>query len=182
MPYARLLVPVVPALAVLAASVSSTAARALLAALVLAADLAFGWRHRGTAVAVWSGRVRVIEALEPLLQGRTRVAGLDIGFLGAAFAGPVVDLAGLTDPAVAGLRGGHTSKVLPEGFLDERHVDALVLWAPPGSRTELGAEALFGRVVETRLARSRAVASSFVESARLPWGSAGGELVVFVRR
>lgn len=116
------------------------------------------------------------------LAGATGVAGLDVGFLAASYDGPIVDLAGLTDPAVARLRGGHTSKALPEGFLDTRDVDALVLWAPPGSVVELGPRALFGRVVETRLARSQAVRASFAEFSRMPWDAQGAELVVFRRR
>jgi len=104
-----------------------------------------------------------------------------VGFLGAAFPGRIVDLAGLTDAAVARLRGGHTSKVLPEGFLDARSVDAVVFWAPEGSVVELGPGALFGRVVETRLARSPAVRASFTERARVPWGPRGAELVVYAR-
>ena len=41
-------------------------------------------------------RFAVIERLAPEVAGLKTVAGLDVGFLGAAFAGPVVDLAGLT--------------------------------------------------------------------------------------
>jgi hypothetical protein len=130
---------------------------------------------------VASTREHVIAELAPQLARCARVAGLDAGFLGAAFPGPIVDLAGLTDPTVAALRGGHTSKALPEGFLDARGVDAFVLWAPPGSVVELGPAALFGRVVETRLARSPAVRVSFTEYARVPWDARGAELVVFRR-
>lgn len=182
MPYARLLVPVLPSVAVVAASISSTGARSVLAALVLSVNVVFGWRHRADAAAVWSKRASVIEALAPALASHARVAGLDVGFLGAAFAGSIVDLAGLTDPAVARLRGGHTSKALPEGFLDTRGADALVLWAPPGSRVELGPQAVFGRVVETRLARSPRVAATFEERTRIPWDASGAVLVVYGRR
>jgi hypothetical protein len=182
MPYARLLVPVVPALAIFGASVDSSWGRVGVLVLTVGSNLALGWCHRDEATAIASKRERVIAELAPQLAGCARVAGLDVGFLGAAFPGPVVDLAGLTDPAVALLGGGHTSKLLPEGFLDARAVDALVLWAPPGSVSELGPEARFGRVVETRLARSPAVRASFTEYARVPWDARGAELVVFARR
>ncbi len=182
MPYARLMVPVVPAITVFVASVRWPVARAGIVLVAVASNLAFGWRHRAEAVIVASTRERVIAELIPVLAGSSRIAGLDVGFLGAAFRGPVVDLAGLTDPEVARLRGGHTSKVLPEGFLDERGVDTLVLWAPSGSRTGLGPSATFGRVVESRLARSPAVARVFTEAQRIRWDSSGAELVIFTRR
>jgi hypothetical protein len=185
MPYARLLVPAIPCAAIVAAF-AARSSRPYLVPVVLSAAVAlqgaFGWRHRAEAASVAAARRAVIAALTPALAGATRVAGLDVGFLAASHEGPIVDLAGLTDPAVARLRGGHTSKAIPEGFLDAREVDALVLWAPHGSVVELGPRALFGRVVETRLARSPAVRASFTEFARVPWDARGAELVVFRRR
>jgi hypothetical protein len=181
MPYARLLVPVVPcAVPLVAFSIPSRLASLAIVA-SLAVQAAFGWRHRAAAVQVAGARREVIAALRPALAGAERVAGLDVGFLAAAHAGPIVDLAGLTDPAVARLRGGHTSKAIPEGFLDARAVDALVLWAPAGSVVTLGPGALFGRVVETRLARSPSVRASFTESVRIPWGASAAELVIYRR-
>jgi len=182
MPYARLLAPAVPALALLVAAMPVRALYMLACAATLATEALFGWRHRDAAVHVAADRLAIVDALTPALAGAHAVAGLDVGYLGAAFAGPVVDLAGLTLPAVARLPGGHTSKQLPEGFLDAHEVDALVLWAPVGSRVELGRDALFGRVVETRLARSPSVARAFVEAARVPWDSRGTMLVIYTRR
>jgi hypothetical protein len=182
MPYARLLVPVVPCAVPLVAFAVTARLFPLALAAAVVLQGAFGWRHRAAAVPVAEARRAVIAGLGPALAGAPRVAGLDIGFLAAAYEGPIVDLAGLTDPAVARLRGGHTSKAIPEGFLDVRGVDALVLWAPPGSVVELGPRALFGRVVETRLARSPAVRVSFTEYARVAWDGRGAELVVYRRR
>jgi len=65
----------------------------------------------------------------PLLAGAKRVASLDVGWVGAAGDYDVIDLAGVTDPEVAYLPGGHTSKRLPADFLERRGVDALVLLA-----------------------------------------------------
>lgn len=182
MPYARLLVPVVPALALLVAAAPVHAVYTGSIALALIAEAAFGWRHREVAVRVAADRLAIVDALAPALRGAHTVAGLDVGHLGAAFSGPVIDLAGLTSPSVARLPGGHTSKQLPEGFLDTHDVDALVLWAPALSRVELGRDAVFGRVVETRLARSASVARAFGEAARIPWDSRGTMLVVYTRR
>jgi hypothetical protein len=181
MPYARLLVPVIPCAVPIVAFASAARVGAVAVLAALALQGAFGWRHRGEAVEVSSSRRAVVERLAPALAGSGRVAGLDIGFLAAAFPGPILDLAGLTDPEVARLRGGHTSKALPEGFLDARRADTLVLWAPRGSVVELGPRAVFGRVVETRLARSPAVRASFTESVRIPWDARGAELVVYRR-
>jgi hypothetical protein len=185
MPYARLLVPAIPCAAVLVAF-AARSSRPYVVPVVLSAAVAlqgaFVWRHRAEAAQVAEARRAVIAALTPALAGATRVAGLDVGFLAASYEGPIVDLAGLTDPAVARLRGGHTSKAIPEGFLDAREVDVLVLWAPPGSVVELGPRAIFGRVVETRLARSPAVRVSFTEYARIAWDGRGAELVVYRRR
>ncbi len=182
MPYARLLVPVVPCLLVCVAAIDGARGRAFIVMSALCTQVFFGWSHWREATGVAADRFAVIERLAPEIAGLKIVAGLDVGFLGAAFAGPVVDLAGLTLEEVARLPGGHTSKRLPEGFLDAQRVDGLVLWAPGGSVTALGEGALFGRVVETRLARSPAVARAFYEKCRIPWGHGGAELVVFVRR
>ena len=71
-------------------------------------------------------RAQLIARASPLLAGAQRVASVDIGWVAVAADRQVVDLAGLTDPEVAYLSGGHTSKRLPLDFLTRRQVDALV--------------------------------------------------------
>ena len=82
------------------------------------------------------------------------IAALDIGWLGAATDATIVDLAGLTDPAIAVLPGGHTSKAIPASLLEARGVDALVLQVREGeARREPWTTSYFGRNVELRIAR-----------------------------
>jgi hypothetical protein len=82
------------------------------------------------------------------------VAALDIGWLGAATDATIVDLAGLTDPVIAVLPGGHTSKAIPAALLDARKVDTIVLLLSEGaSLREPWTASQFARVVEQRIAR-----------------------------
>ncbi len=181
MPYARLLVPVIPCGVLVCAMTGGPRRLAVLAAMALAIQGVLGWRHLPEATRTAASRRGVMAQLAPALAGAERVAGLDVGLLAGSHAGAIVDLAGLTMPEVAKLRGGHTSKHLPEGFLDAQRVDAFVLWAPASAVVELGPRAVFGRVVETRLARSPATIASFTEYASIPWDDAGASLVVFRR-
>ena len=181
MPYARLLVPGIPCMAVMISAMPSGAVRGLTCVVAMVAQLFFGWSHRAEATRVVAERLAVIERLRPALRGQRVVAGLDVGTLAASHEGRIVDLAGLTMAEVARMQGGHTSKRIPEGFLNEQEVDALVMWAPNGSEVELGPSALFGRAVETRLARSPAVRASFKEINRVAWDSQGATLIVYVR-
>ena len=168
-------------MAVMISAMPSGAVRGLTCVVAMVAQLFFGWSHRAEATRVVAERLAVIERLRPALRGQRVVAGLDVGTLAASHEGRIVDLAGLTMAEVARMQGGHTSKRIPEGFLNEQEVDALVMWAPNGSEVELGPSALFGRAVETRLARSPAVRASFKEINRVAWDSQGAMLIVYVR-
>ncbi len=173
MPLWRLAVPVLPSLLLVAseqlqrASGLERGARLLgfgaCAALLHAAQLS-------SVRAVMGKREALVAGARPLLAGRTRVAALDVGWVGAATPGPIADLAGLTDPRVARLPGGHTSKRLPEGWLLDRQVDAVVALLHPDAEGHPG-EALpsghFARVVEQRL-RSQAGAEAFELASVLP--------------
>ena len=76
--------------------------------------------------------------------GSSSIATLDIGWTAAAFDGPIVDLAGLTDPNIAALPGGHTSKHVDTTMLLDRHVDTVIFWGTPrGVELGLYAEPLF---------------------------------------
>jgi hypothetical protein len=135
----------------LAASAPWPAALRLLPAFACAA-LLHGAQGPATR-AVRGERSLLIAALPPLLAGARRVATLDVGWVGAAGDHTVIDLAGVTDPEVARLPGGHTSKRLPPGFLESRRVDALVLLAEKSSDPDAplrGARQVESRVLTLR--------------------------------
>jgi hypothetical protein len=154
MPLSRLAVTALPTL-VLAAAFIAGRGHALFAfgRLALAgAGLVFAAvKVAPRAAEVEPKRLAVVEQLRPALAGR-RVAALDIGWVGAATDGDVLDLAGITDPVVAALPGGHTSKRIPVGLIEVRQIDALVLLlaedAPAGDWPELP----YGRWVEAHVA------------------------------
>ena len=101
---------------------------------------------------VYAHRARLISQARPHLADARRVAALDVGWVGAATPASIVDLAGITDPAVAVLPGGHTSKRLPVHFLKTRRADHLVLLLAPGERLrEPWQVSAFDRVVEQRV-------------------------------
>ncbi len=77
--------------------------------------------------AVSERRLALIEAARPALVGANVVAGVDIGWLGIATDVQVVDLAGVTDPKIAALPGGHTSKAIYPGLFSGRNVDVWVI-------------------------------------------------------
>jgi len=125
-----------------------------------------------TAAGVGPDRARLIEAARGPLGSAKVVAALDVGWVGAVGDFTVVDLAGVTDEAVAMLPGGHTSKRIDDGLMRSRSVDALVLLAYP-PYDELARE------VERRAAMTR-TAETFRIVARLPF--AGGRQHYLVLR
>ncbi len=149
----RLMVPVLPTALVAGAELAEASRRgplvlracgAVAACVVVAAYV--GWPARG----VLEQRLMLIRSARPLLAGARSVATLDVGWVGAATQSDVLDLAGVTDPLVARLPGGHTTKRVPEGLLESRGVDRVVLLtrdAPPD-----GERAHFERGVEVRVA------------------------------
>jgi hypothetical protein len=98
-------------------------------------------------------RLALIErARRPLANARC-VAALDVGWVGAATPAPIVDLAGVTDPAVARLAGGHTSKRVSRDLLERRGVDVLVLLLAKGQPLQRPWwTSQFDRAVERRVA------------------------------
>jgi hypothetical protein len=188
MPYARLMVPVVPSLAyagVLASAVAHPLAMAArsLAAMALGALLVARGGTGGRRVG--ADRAALIAEARPWLIGLSRVAALDVGWVAAATEADIVDLAGLTDPEVAVLPGGHTSKRVDAMFLLARRPEALLLFAPAGiADGGMGAwmEADYPRTVEARLARDPVIARHFLAVAWLPLGGEGGGYVLLVAR
>lgn len=170
MPLWRLWMPVVPALFLTGAGVLGRAPRrgVVLALVPVAACAALLHATQGRATrAVRAERQRLIEALPELLGDARRVASVDVGWVGAAGAHDVVDLAGVTDPEVAYLPGGHTSKRLPHDFLERRRVDALVLLAEGPADAAAPGTPTYARQVERRVMTLRG-AGELVPVGRIP--------------
>jgi hypothetical protein len=169
MPLSRLAVPALPAV-VLAfarlAAVASVRSTVLRLGLALAGELFQLVKVGPDAARVGAARLAVIAELRAPLEGAKVVAALDIGWLGAATDATIIDLAGLTDPAIAALPGGHTSKAIPSRFIDARGVDAMVLLVKDGERlVEPWTDTFFARIVELRIASFPAMAEEFAPRA-----------------
>ena len=118
---------------------------------VVAVQAAPAGRH------VHAARKELIVEARAVLADAKVVAALDIGWVGAASDARIVDLAGLTDPAIAVLAGGHTSKAVDLGMLLDRDVDTLVVYGEP-------------RIVEQRLLRTPLFREKFDRAATLTFG------------
>jgi hypothetical protein len=165
MPLSRLMVPVLPSIAIgalLLAQRASPAATCVRVAIAVAGQT-FVLVHVGpTAARVGADRMRVIEELRPTLLGSHAIASLDIGWVGASTDASLVDLAGVTDPRIAALPGGHTTKQIPVGLLDARGVDTLVLLLAPDARVaEPWTRSRFARGVEAWIATTPGVGDTF---------------------
>ena len=169
MPLSRLVVPALPAVVLAAAHVASVVDARIAGgriALALAGELFVSARIGPTAARVGADRIRLVEELRGALAGVRVVAALDIGWLGAATEATIVDLAGVTDPAIGALPGGHTTKRVPIGLLDARGVDALVLLLGEGEELRgPWAEARFARGVEQRIASFPGAGDEFAVTA-----------------
>jgi len=186
MPFARLVAPVVPSLlyaSVLVWPLSNRwawGARAAVAIALGGRTLLFAapaGRHIGI------DRDELARRVAPLLADAKRVAAADIGWVSAATEADIVDLAGATDPEIAALGGGHTSKRIDGAFLLAKDPDVLVLYAEttdlPLARWR---EAPFPRVVEARLARDELVDAHFAALAFVPLGETGTGYYLLRRR
>jgi hypothetical protein len=103
---------------------------------------------------VMADRADLVARARPLLSQAKRVAAVDIGWVSASTDAHIVDLAGLTDPEIAALPGGHTSKRISGAMLLDRDVDMLVLYN--------------AHVVTERLSRDPVVRSHYELAAELP--------------
>lgn len=105
------------------------------------------------------------EAAQPLAHAlRDRdVALVDVGFLRYDARGGTLDLAGLTDPFVARLPGGHVDKEIPLAYLAERSPGTLLFHAraEPEVDDEGRLVRLAGHPVERRLAASELVRAQY---------------------
>ncbi len=151
MPFWRLAMPAVPGVLLLGSALLGGSSRwwpARFLPILACAALLHGAQGQATR-AVRAERSRLIAELPPLLHDARRVASLDVGWVGAAGPYHVVDLAGVTDPEVAYLPGGHTSKRLPTDFLVRHDVEALILLRESTSGERSGQS--YARQVENRV-------------------------------
>lgn len=176
MPLSRLLLPAVPPIVIASSALTRSAPPWLTVArlAVCLGALGFAWSTGGRAASanIVGDRSALVERGARALAGRRAIAALDVGWVSAATRARVVDLAGLTDPAIASLPGGHTSKRVPPAFLADRGVDAFVLLrlrgcAGPCVRDDGGP---FERAVEERLAAERWVQETFAVDAVIAAG------------
>lgn len=130
MPYARLLVPILPSLA-LVPSWRGTRARVAWA-LSTTTALLVGWRAAPNGVHVGAARAQIVASLRGL---PVPIAALDVGFVAvAAGDGTVIDLGGLTDLELAILPGGQTSKRIDLAMIEQRGARAVLVLGQHGSR------------------------------------------------
>lgn len=175
MPYGRLIVPVVPHVAWLAILVLRHArppvhfARIGIFAAIAATISGFGIAAGPNVI---GARRELVRRAVPALAEARAVASLDAGWVSAATNAKIVDLAGVTDPIVASLPGGHTSKRVDVAMLLDRNVDCVVLLR--------GKEpASYARVAELRLAASPLFDARYELVTFLPLGARGGGYDVF---
>ncbi|MGH7283413.1 MAG: hypothetical protein ACRELY_17940 [Polyangiaceae bacterium] len=187
MPYARLVAPIAPSLVLVFVASSphahrlSSWARAVaslsLGAFVLATSAPAG-RH------VERDREALIVAAKPYMQNAHVVATADIGWPTAATEADIFDLAGLTDPNIAVLPGGHTSKWVEASMLLDRHVDVVLLYATNGvasSSLDDWKTAEYEKLVDVRIVNSPLISAHFDAVGFLPLGADGAGYVVLSR-
>lgn len=187
MPYSRLWVPVLPAVGVVALDLAS---RGSVRGFWIRAFLGLGfsawvWTQAAPlARGVRGDRERLILRARTRFGSNARIACVDIGWVGAATHGEIVDLAGVTDPVVAARPGGHTSKRLDAAWLIDREPDWLLVLVR-GMTPELARQGPsawpIARVVEARLARDPLIIERYAPRAYLPLG-AGGQGYVALER
>ena len=187
MPYARLVAPIAPSLA-LAFVASSSHARPISSGTRVAVSIALGvyallfaapgGRH------VERDRDSLIASSRPYLQDAHVVATADIGWPTAATEATIVDLAGLTDPNFAVLPGGHTSKRIEPSMILDRNPDVILLYATAGVSTSSLDDwrtAEYGKLVDVRIANSPLISAHFDAIGFLPLGDRGAGYVVLSR-
>jgi len=180
----RLAVPVLPT-ALLAASrladsmsLSGWVGRVLLFSIRpvwLAATVAWPARE------VLAHRLELVERSRRAFADTSSIACLDVGWVGAATPARLLDLGGITDPVVARLAGGHTTKRISNGLFENRAVDGAVLLLAPGAKPAARwQDSDFARGVEARVAALPAL-EDFQVRALLPLGGTTQSYVVLTR-
>lgn len=157
MPMSRLFAPVLPSLAVVFAHLTSATRwpSSLVRCALCAAGQGWVWFRVGVdAGRVGDDRAALISHAHAELRADSVVAALDVGWVGAAHSGDVMDLAGLTDPDIASLPGGHTTKAVTPMLLAGKRVSTIVLLLPAGvGESEAWERGRYARGVESRIAR-----------------------------
>jgi hypothetical protein len=152
----RLAVPVLPAALLAGAELARDSSRPthlVRVALALAVSLLVAISGAWPARSVLETRLDFIEKLRATLANAQVTATEDAGLVGAATHRAVFDLAGVTDPVVAHLSGGHASKRVTDGLVESRRADhAVLLLAPGTSVADPWQASQFARPVEARLA------------------------------
>lgn len=171
MALSRLFVPALPVLVYAAASIARLGGTIppAVRAVGASAGALFAWNSVGWDLGrVGRDRADLVRELGPTLVEARTIAAVDVGWVGAAAPGAqVVDLAGVTDPTVARLPGPHTAKKIPDGFLELREVDTLVLNLPGDEAiAEPWQHSRFNHGVERYLALEPGLAERFVVVAR----------------
>jgi hypothetical protein len=174
MPYARLLVPIAPSLALVFADVASRERNALTwvrPALIAVVGVLGAIYAAPAGRHVQRDRERLVRDARPLLEGAKVIAALDIGWVSAAAPrdARIVDLAGLTDRDIALLPGGHTSKRIDAAMLVERKVDTVIVYSDT-------------RVVEARIVRASLFRDRFEKKAQIAIGERGAFYEVWTAR
>src|SRR5512133_169500 len=156
MPGYRLFVPVMPAMLYVACCLNVRRRSLLGVAMLLAlsATLRVAFRLFPAGGRIVEQRQLLIRAADSAFANAKVVASPDVGWVGAAFTGPIVDLAGVTDPSVAYLRGGHTSKQIQRQLFIARAVDhVVVLLAPNSPMASPWTDSSFARKIDWRAAK-----------------------------
>lgn len=159
MPFLRLFVPVLPAMLVLGASVLDAqrgfgAAVRVMAAVASSLTLLL-WRGPA-APHIVEQRRELGAQLQLWVQPSDVVVSPDVGWVGAAHSGTVVDPAGVTDASVAYRPGGHLQKRLGPGFLSQRRATHVLVLRPLGEPMDGWEHGRFSRAIDYRLARQAA--------------------------
>lgn len=176
----RLFVPVLPLAAYVGARLMNLEPpiwRGLKLTVAATACMLLQLSHGQGARSVLETRRQLIERARPALAEARVVGTLDVGWVGACGDFEVVDFAGVTDPEVALLPGGHTSKRLPPDFLYRRDVDTLALLTSATTDARDWPQGNLARVVEVRVTQL-AVASDFTQRARVELGRTGQDYVI----
>lgn len=177
MPFARLFAPVLPTLYLFAHE--DRVFRRARFALALAGPLWLAHLSIQT-TPLRAERASWIEQATPVLRGARRVAALDIGWVSATTEADIVDLAGLTDPAIARLPGGHTSKRIDANYFLDRAPDAWVVWSESSKEGDDAFGPAAKRVVDERLRRDPRIQSAYARA--FEFDASNGKMVVYARR
>lgn len=169
MPLSRLVVPALPVMVLASANLlddRSTRGRwgafAMLGVAV-ALELWVLGKHGPRARSVEADRLALVASARPELAGAKVIVGLDVGWLSVAAAptARIEDIAGVVDPFIATLPGGHTTRRIPDSWLIQQDVDAVTLKLRGEPTASVWYENDFDRGVEAWLATSPRLRESF---------------------